>query len=107
MKPKPRSRRKASTSFTRAGAMSTAALPRKNSVPTTVSSPCAPRRSWAISSRPVASGTRACPAGDRLDLELGLDDLLGAAPAVARPPAQVGLGEDHRPQLQDAVHERL
>src|SRR3954468_18512609 len=96
--------------------MSTAALPRKNSVPRTASSPCAPRRSWAISSRPVASGTRAHPAaagdadrvaGDRLDVQLRLDELLGAPAAVARPPALVGPREDHRSQLEDPVHQRL
>src|SRR4051794_33206719 len=116
MKPKPRSRMKASTSLICSGATSIAALLRKKCVPTTTSSPCAPRRSWAISSRPVASGTRAHPAaagdadrvaGDRLDGELGLDELLGAAAAVAGAPAQVRLGQDHRAELQDAVHERL
>ena len=46
-------------------------------------------------------------AGGRIDRQLGLDELLGAASAVARAPAQVGLGQDHRPQLEDAVHQRL
>src|SRR5215217_809497 len=116
MKPKPRSRRNASTSLMRSGATSTAALSRKKCVPTTASSPCAPRRSWAISSRPVASGIRSlAPAagdadrmpGDRLDGQFGLDELLGAAAAVARAPTQIRLGQDHGAQLEDAVHERL
>src|SRR3954462_14799854 len=91
----------------RAGATSSAALPRKNWVPTTTSSPWAARSSWAVSSSPVASGTGLHPAApghvDRGDGQIGVDELLGAAAAVARPPAEVGLGEDHRAQLEDAV----
>src|SRR3954469_1949387 len=75
------------------------------------------RSSWAISSRPVASGTRTRPAQrardvvgvGRLgaDLEQGGIELLRAAAAVAAAPALVGPVHDHRAQLEDPVDERL
>src|ERR1700754_1463593 len=93
-----------------------AALPRQWLVSSTESGR-ASRNSWAISSRPVASGTGPRPAHRprnvdgvgrlRVDLKLGLDELLRAATAVARAPALVGLRHHHRAQLQDPVDERL
>src|SRR3954449_13126797 len=71
------------------------------------------RSSWAISSRPVASGTRTRPAqrardvvgvgGLRVDVAQGRIEPLGPPPAVACPPALVGPVHDHRAQLQDPV----
>src|SRR3954454_8188814 len=71
------------------------------------------RSSWASSSTPVASGTGPHPAGCARDVvgvlgrrgdgQLGLDELLGAAAAVACPPALVGPRQHHRPQLEDPV----
>src|SRR4051794_38916212 len=92
VKPLPRS--VWSTSRIVSGLTVSAALSRKYVVSITWSP-----SSWAISSRPVASGT--------FDLQVGVDELFRAAAAVARAPALVGLGEDHRAQLEDAVGERL
>src|SRR4051794_11421853 len=70
------------------GEISSAALSRKKTVSTT-SSP----RSWAISSRPVASGIP--------------NDFLGAARLVAVAPAHRRVVLDHLAQLEDPVRERL
>src|SRR4051794_38659914 len=93
-----------------------AALSRKWAVSRTDSASRS-RSSWAISSRPVASGTGPRPAQRardvvgvgrlRVDLEQRRIELLRAAAAVARTPALVGLGQHHRAQLQDPVDERL
>src|SRR3954454_22099828 len=96
------------------GATWTAAWPRKNVVPSTDAASRS-RSSCAISSRPVASGTGGLPAAgdadgvaaDRVRLEELLVELLRALAAVARAPALIGLGHDHRAQLEDGVYERL
>src|SRR4051812_33449967 len=115
MNRKPRSRSSASVSRTRPGATSSVDFSRWNVVPTTASSPWAARTSWAISSSSVASGTEAHhpAAGDvvgvarGVEVELGLHELLGTLAAVARAPPEVRLVQDHRAQLEDAVHQRL
>src|SRR3954454_11948319 len=99
-----------------AGSTSRTPLPRECAVSMTEPATCS-RSSCASSSTPVASGTRAHPAGragdvvgvlgGRVDGQLGLRELLGPAAAVAGAPALIGLGHPHRPQLEDAVHERL
>src|SRR5665809_86339 len=114
MKRKPLPRRCSSVADTLAGVTSRAALSRKKTVSSTPSASRS-RNSWAISSRPVASGTRAHPAaaGDADRVAGGrvgrgrLHDLLGAAAAVARAPVHVGMVLDLFAQLEDAVHQRL
>src|SRR4051794_11355916 len=101
------------------GATWIAPLSRKNSVPTTASSPTASRRSWASSSVPGASGTgrvlrlrdvdgRALVRGGA-DQALALvgQDLDRALGAVALAPAEARVAVDHRAQLQDPVHQGL
>src|SRR5215212_12239839 len=114
MKRKPLPRRSSSVSWTVAAVTMSAALSRKYVVSTTPSASRS-RSSEAISSSPVASGTRAHPAaagdadrvaGDRIGHD-GLHDLLGAAAAVACAPAHVGVVVDRRAQLEETVHERL
>src|SRR5215218_5332906 len=115
MNPKPRARSRPSVSRMRPGATWTIAFSRWNVVPTTASSPWAARTSWAISSSSVASGTKAHhpAAGDvvgmarGVQVELGLEELLGALAAIPGAPPEVGLLQDHRAQLEDAVHQRL
>ena len=94
--------------------MSSAALPRKCCVPRTVSppgedpAPAAPGRSRQalVPILPPPDTPIEWPATGSMR-QLGLGELLGAAAAVARPPAEVRLGEDHRAQLDDPVHQRL
>src|SRR4051794_31238570 len=105
MKRKPLERRCSSVSVIAAGVTVIAALSRKYVVSTTPSASRS-RSSDAISSRPVASGTRAHPAAagdadrvarDRIGRR-GLHDLLGAAAAVAGAPVHVGVAQDRRAQ---------
>src|SRR5205085_4311260 len=71
------------------------------------------RSCWAISSRPVASGTCGVPGLEYVDRRAParrpalLQDLLGAFGLVALAPAAVGLAVDHVAQAQDAVGQRL
>src|SRR3954454_8296111 len=107
MKLKPLVRSHSSVSRIDSGVTVIAALPRKCFVSSTESGR-ASRSSWAMSSRPVASGTGPRPAHrprdihgaarPRVDLKLGLEDLLRAATAVARAPPQVGLRHLHGAQ---------
>src|SRR4051794_9027122 len=90
--------------------MWSAAFSRKNSVSKTLSESCS-RSSRARSSRPVASGTRRVSGGEHVDrgvVGAGLgDELLGARGVVALAPAERGVLEDLRAQLEDAVDQRL
>src|SRR3954471_5784390 len=89
------------------GSMSSVAWRRKNSVPRTMDSSWS-RSSPASSSSPVASGTGGVPGREHVGgVRVGVDELLGAAPAVARAPALVGAALDGALELEDAVHERL
>src|ERR1700749_1015962 len=71
------------------------------------------RSSWAVSSSPVASGTRGVPSAEHVDrggvvrLRRADQDLLGADRAVALAPALPLVTLDLLPQAEDAVHERL
>src|SRR6478609_4010818 len=100
----------------RSGSTSSVARPRKNEVsstglPDVSSPPSAARNAWAMSSRPVASGTARVP--DRIPTRLVhrrrpsrlRQHLLGAASAVAIAPAHVGVVLHHAAKLEDAVHE--
>src|SRR4051794_35014802 len=110
MNEKPLPRSSSSVSGTRAGATRSDDFSRKNVVPRTASSPWASRSSPASSSSPVASGTGARhPATGDVDcvargpdVELLGAELLGALPAVAGAPAEVGAVHDHRADPQDA-----
>src|ERR1700727_4075877 len=85
--------------------------PRKKTVPRAESA-FASRSAWAVSSRPVASGTGRVPTFEDIDRATPLggvrtDDLLGAHGAVALAPAEVGTFLDLRAQSENAVHQRL
>src|SRR5947209_19171035 len=71
------------------------------------------RSCWAISSRPVASGTGGVPGLEYVDRRAParrpvlLQDLLGAFGLVALAPAAAGLAVDHVAQPQDPVGQGL
>src|SRR6476620_9460414 len=107
---KPLPRRKSSTARIALGGTWSAAFWRKNSVSETLSGSVS-RNSRARSSRPVASGTRRVSRREDVDCR-GVggrirDELLGADGVVALAPAEGRVLEDLRPQLEDAVDERL
>src|SRR5580658_3442469 len=84
---------------------------RKNTVPRTESA-FASRSSWAVSSRPVASGTGRVPTLEHIDRGAPFGGvrayyLLGADGAVTLAPAEILTFLDLLAQAEDAVHERL
>src|SRR3954468_4922111 len=89
------------------GSTSTVAWRGRNSGPRRMdSSPS--RGSPAGSSSPVASGTGGVPGPEHVGgVRIGVDELLGAVPAVAGAPALVGPALDGALELEHAVHERL
>src|SRR5215218_7279749 len=103
------------TALTWPGSTRIVARSRKYTVSSTASGSSLPI-SWARSSRPVASGTRGVPrpehvlrVGARTAPALGhrADHLLGPLGAVALPPSELGVAQDHRSQPQDTMDQRL